>query len=199
MTEAYAYLAERILQMRVLLMWLLVLTGAVLTASDPVTRWPWLAIISALFIVAFRLWDDLADLTYDRRHHPERRLVRSAHLQGFRAALWLLLIGLTALVFFVAGAGRALAFSLLLVAFVAIYVLTAARPDLRALRAALVPVKYPALVVLLAEMPGDRSVAAVALGLYLPPVIDEVRSTGAGVLLPAAVVGIAILAWLALT
>lgn len=198
-TEARAYFGERILRPRVVLMWLLVLIGILLTTSAPMSRWPWLAVTSALFILAFRLWDDLEDLAYDRAHHSERCLVRSAHRRTFYAALWMLLIGLAALLFFVWGGGRALAFIAMLVAFLAIYALTAMRPDQRAVRTALVLVKYPGFVVLLADAPGDRMVAAVALGLYLPPLVDEVRSAGTGVLVAAAgVLGIAALAWLAL-
>lgn len=199
-TDAYTYLRERIMQPRVVVMWLCVLTGILLTTIPPVTQWPWLAITSAMFILTFRLWDDLADLTYDQANYPDRCLVRSTHQQAFRALLWLLLIGLTTLIFFVAGSGRALVFIAILVAFLCIYTLPAMRPDLRVIRTALVLIKYPAIIVLLTDMPSDRIVPIVAIGLYLLPLTDEVRSAGTGVLMPAAAfMGIAILAWVVLT
>lgn len=199
-TEARRYLDERILKPRIGLLWLLVLIGLLLVAAQPSSRWVLLASVSAMFVLAFRLWDDLADLAHDRNEHPERVLARSERIGSFRAALWLLMAALAVLVYFFGGIGRVVALVVLVAVLFANYRATAFRPGLRPTRAALVLAKYPAFVALLAAAPGDRIVPAVALGVYLPPLIDEVRSTGIGVLLPAAaVLGIGFLGWQVLT
>lgn len=199
-TEARCYLIERILRLRIGLVWLLVLAGVLMTTTDPLSRLPALAIITALFILVFRLWDDLADLGHDRRHHPDRCLSRVNDLQPFHMTQWLLVVGLAALLFLFVDEERSLAFLGLAVAFYAMYRVTGKRPALRHLRAALVLAKYPAFVLLLAHAPGDPVAPLVALSVYLLPLVDEVRSTGPGIMLPAAAfLGIASLTWLSLT
>ncbi|MCP3671448.1 MAG: hypothetical protein GY814_13660 [Gammaproteobacteria bacterium] len=194
-TETVSYLSERILTIRVGLIWLMVLVCLLLTAA----QLPWLAVASAMFILAFRLWDDLADLTYDRQHHPLRCLVRSVNLKSFHVAQWTLLAGLAGMVQFIAGGTRALIFLGLVMAFFAIYSATTERLSLRSLRVILVVAKYPAFILLLSLRPGDSFVLIVALAAYLLPLLDEVRSSGPRILIPAVgFVGLSILVWLVL-
>jgi 4-hydroxybenzoate polyprenyltransferase len=196
-TEAHEYLVERILKVRIGLLWLLLLAGALLAGGHPPA---WLALAGALFVLAFRLWDDLADREYDRGSLPQRCLVRSEAVQSFRALLGFLLAALAGLVLVIAGGRRALAFLGLVAVFLAMYRITGDRPGLRPLRVVLVLAKYPAFVLLLAQRPGEPIALWAALGVFLPPLLDEVRGTGAGVLVPAAVfLGMAFLAWLGLT
>lgn len=196
-TEAVCYLGERILKLRIVLVWLLVLSGVLITAADSLSRLLSLGTITALFVITFRLWDDLEDLDHDRGHHPDRCLSRAQDLQPFRVALWLLAVCLAGLLYLLIDAQRSLAYLVLLAIFYVMYRVTGKRPALRSLRVALVPAKYPAFVLLLAHAPGDHLVPLVALGVYLLPLLDEVRSTGPGVLLPAAAfLGLASLVWL---
>lgn len=195
-TEAVSYLSERILTIRVGLVWLMLLVGVLLTSA----HLPWLAVATALFILAFRLWDDLADLAYDRQHHPQRCLVRSADVKTFHVAQWTLLAGVAGMVQLFAGSTRALIFLGLVMGLFAIYRATAQRPRLRSLRVILVVAKYPAFILLLALRPGDSFVLIVALAAYLLPLLDEIRSSGPGILVPAAgFVGLSLLVWLFLT
>lgn len=195
-TEGYRYLDERILKMRVGMMWLLLLVGLLFTAAEPLSDLPWLALASALFILAFRLWDDLADLEYDREHHRQRCMVQSAQLQSFVAALWLMITVLTALLSHFVGGVRSLVFLTLVVATFATYRAVKSRP----LRTSLVLAKYPAFILLLADAPGDSVVVIAALGVYLPPLMDEIWSVGARIVIPASIfLGVAVLTWLALT
>ena len=198
-TEGHLYLGERILKVRIGLLWLLLLVGTLLTSADPLTRLPWLAMTSALFVLAFRLWDDLADMEYDRQHHPRRGLVRSAEVRSFHAAQWFLITALGILVLTITDGVRALAFLGLVAFYLAMYRVTGNRPGLRPLRVSLVLVKYPTFVLLLALHPDDPVALLAALGVYLLPLLDEVRSTGPAILLASsAIVGLAILAWLGL-
>jgi 4-hydroxybenzoate polyprenyltransferase len=48
------------------------------------------AFMALLLITQFRLWDDLADREYDRRHHPNRILVRAQRTTRFVAICLLL-------------------------------------------------------------------------------------------------------------
>lgn len=199
-TDGFCYLSERALKMRVGLVWLLVLAAALFSVAEPLIRLPWLVVTSLLLVLAFRLWDDLADLEHDRLHHPRRCLVRTAQLRSFHVALWLMIAGLTILLCCTVGGARASAFIALLVAFLALYRATAMWRDLRPLRVSLVLAKYPAFVLLLSDDPGDRTTLVLALATYLLPLADEVSSTGAIILLPAAAfLGVSILVWFSLT
>lgn len=199
-TEVRCYLHERILKVRIGLLWLWLLACMSFAVTDPFSSLPWLATGSALFILAFRLWDDLADRDYDRQHYPGRCLTRTTKTIPFFTSLWLLLAALTLLLYSFEGIWRALAFLILIVAFFVIYRLTARQPKLRSLRVTLVLAKYPAFVLLLADYPGKSGALLVALVAYLPPLLDEVRSTGTAMLVPtAAIAALAALSWLALT
>lgn len=200
LTEARCYLSERILKVPIGLLWLWLLACTLITVSEPLASLPWFAIITALFILAFRLWDDLADLDYDRRHLPPRCLTRSPDVQPFLITLWFQLLALAALLFYFAGGMRTLAFLGLVLAFFIIYRITDKRAEWRPLRVPLVLAKYPAFVLLLADAPGDSTALLVAVGAYLPPLLDEVWSTGPSMFLPAMTfLGMAILSWIILT
>lgn len=198
--EAQCYLRERILNVRIGLLWLLLLAGVVLTDRDGFGRLPVLALASALFIIAFRLWDDLADREHDRLHHPQRCLVDSPNGGPFYAMVCVLLVILASLVTLLTDGSRALIFLGLLAAFLGVYRGTRNRPDLRSLRTVLVLAKYPVFVLLLARRPDNPVALLAAFGVYLPPLLDEARSVGPGIFPPAAILmGLLFLVWLGLT
>ena len=198
-TDSICYFRERIWTVRVALIWLLVLASVLVTASNSLARLPWLFLSSALFIVGFRLWDDLADLEYDRQHHSARCLTRMVSPRPFQFTVWFLLSGLAGLLFMFEGSGSALLFFGVVLVFFLLYRVTANRPKLRALRVTLILAKYPAFVLLLSQDPNDKTTLLIALAIYLVPLLDEVRSTGPGVLLPAmAFLGLVALPWLLL-
>jgi hypothetical protein len=93
-TEVVAYLRERVLGSRVLLLAVSIAALACLAETprdgrDLLLR----GMLAALLVVTFRLWDDLADLPHDRRQYPQRVLARSTALRWF----WSLLLALALL------------------------------------------------------------------------------------------------------
>ncbi|MGD9147144.1 MAG: hypothetical protein PVI80_16375 [Anaerolineae bacterium] len=196
-TEVVCYLKERILKLRIVLVWMLVLIGVLLTTAEPLSQFPAFGIQTALFIITFRLWDDLEDVDHDLVHHPERCLLRTQNLHQFQVTLWLLASISAGLLFVLTDAQRSLAYLGLYAFFFVMYQVTGKRPALRSARVALVPTKYPAFVLLFAHAPRDPMVVLAVLCVYLLPLLDEVRSTGPHILLPAAAfLGLASLAWL---
>lgn len=199
-TEGFQYLGERILTVRVVLLALVLLTGVVLTGTAPMAHLHWLILATCLFVLAFRLWDDLADLEFDRVHHPDRCLVRSADLRAFYLAQWFLLASLAGALMVIADFGRVLSFLGLVAALLVIYRVTADRPRLRPLRMVLVLAKYPAFILLLTQRHGEPVTLLTAFVSYLLPLVDELRSTGHGMLGPAALLlGLTFLGWLGLS
>lgn len=195
-TEARHYIAERLLTPRIGLLGLFLL-ACVLPVAD--TGWIVLIPTACLFILTFRLWDDLADLDYDRAFHSDRTLVLSSDLRLFHAVHWSLLV-LFVLTLVELESGSVTGFLILVAALWANYRLTAARSALRPWRAALVLAKYPAFVFLAAGQPGETPVLSAAAVAYLVPLIDEMRSSGVAILMPAAILSVlALLArWLLL-
>lgn len=194
--DELAYLKVRMLNPRIGLLWLLLLGCA---EPGSAVGLPAVALVAALFILTFRLWDDLADLDHDRIHHSERLLVRAPNLRPFRVAKWALLAALAALLGVVAGSAQALLPLVLMTILSATYGITDGRPALRPTRLALVLGKYPAFVLMMARDPGEPLVLMAAAAAYLPPLFDEVRSSGQAVLLPATLLlGLASSAWLIL-
>lgn len=182
--EARRYLAERILSPRIGLLWLFLSACALPMAGAGRS---WVAAAAALFILAFRLWDDLADLEHDRLRHPGRVLLRTPDLRSFQVAQWALLALLALSLAGLAGGTRSALFLLLVAAFLANYRLSSGRPALRPMRAALVLAKYPAFILLTAEQPGAPLALGAAAAAYIVPLVDEVRSSGAAVLPPATI------------
>lgn len=188
LSEAAHYLRERLLTVRILLLWLLLLAAIVLSSAERVVLLPGLAITSALFVLSFRLWDDLADLGYDRLHRPERSLLRSTDIRFFHAAQWFLIVVLTGLLLATTSHGQVVVFLCLVVFMWVMYRVTPNRPQLRPVRVGLVLAKYPALVMLLALEPGTLRALFAALGIYLLLVLYEIRSTGMAILMPSSVI-----------
>ncbi|AHF00334.1 hypothetical protein [Thioalkalivibrio paradoxus] len=192
-TDAAGYLRERILTPRIGLLWLLVFAATAATVAEP-RPWAWLAVAAAWFLLVFRLGDDLADLDFDRRYHPQRRLVRSRETSAFRLMLVFLVAGLVVLTAWVAGTVQALGLLLLVAALAGVYRWTQDRPELRPLRIALVLGKYPAWILLLADRPWQGLTLAAALAVFVPPALHELRAVGRAMLVPVAAVAAAVIA-----
>jgi 4-hydroxybenzoate polyprenyltransferase len=171
MPELVAWTRTRILQWRIALLWLMVLTAAIAAGARGSPAWTLL--IAAALVAQFRLWDDLEDLPYDRVHAPQRALVRSTNLGAFRVVL-AASVGLVASAFaLLLEWERAGAYLLLLVALAAIYRTTDSRGPRRPLRAQLVVLKYPGFVLLLADQPATPRALAAALALYAALALHE--------------------------
>lgn len=197
--ELYDYLMSRILCARIALLWIGLTAATVVTATEPFRRLSWEGVGCALFITAFRLWDDLADLDFDRRHHPQRVLVMATSLTCFRVALWTMLTLLVGLVALPAGGVRALSLLLLVSAFWLLYRIDTAQALRRNWRSVLVLVKYPAFVLLLAADPTAILTVLTVSGVFVALVLEEARDGGVTVLCPAAaLLGAAIVVWLIL-
>lgn len=197
--EFFDYLSSRILCARIVLLWVLLTAATALTAAEPLLRLPWEVLGCALFITAFRLWDDLADLDFDRRHHPQRVLVRATSLTCFFLALWTMVTLLVGLVTLLAGGIRALGLLLLVSAFWFLYRIDRAQVLRRAWRRVLVLVKYPIFVLLLAADPTGVLTVLTVTGVFVVLVLEEARDGGVAVLCPAAaLLGAAIVVWLIL-
>ena len=79
-----AYTTTRFASVRIGLLWFGLTGCALLVSSWPVMAYAaTTALLAALLIVQFRLWDDLADLQHDAHHHPQRVLVSTVHRYKF--------------------------------------------------------------------------------------------------------------------
>ncbi len=169
--EFCAYFTSRILRLKIALLWALLLGASVLvsasvsaSASAAAPIWQ-RALLCALLILAFRLWDDLADREYDASHHPERVLPRSRNLRPFWQVLLLLQCLLLALLLYW---GSVLQIGLYLALNAILAVLYFNRlAHLRRLRSQCVLLKYPVFLYLTGQAPLNDLAPLCALGLYL--------------------------------
>lgn len=163
--EAIQYSRTRLLRWRLAALWMLLLAGLLATAAvlpSPATLATHAALL-ALAVALLRLWDDLADLSHDRRTHPERVLVAAVDPRPFVA---LLAIGLLALALaFLDDARRLSIYCGLLAALALLYHGPLRSSFPRPVRAYLVLSKYPVLVFLAGAPPSGRA-WLVALCLY---------------------------------
>ena len=169
MANAVAYICERLLNLRVGLLVVLMAGLSLLAApaQDAAGLVGRTALI-ALLVFHLRLWDDLEDLPHDRLHHPGRVLPNLANL----APVWptlgaaiLLSTGLVALV----GGPYWLALYAGLMGFLAVVYRGPRRLTAnRTLRVQMVLLKYPVLLVLSVPTPQPlRTLGAAALAYAL--------------------------------
>lgn len=173
-----AWLATRLLRTRIVVLWL-ALSGSMLAVA------PWRgpartatgALLVALLIAQFRLWDDLADRSYDAHHHTQRVLTTSAHGTHFGLLCVGVALPVLGLLLTLGEPGRPVAYMLLCAAVACLYLASPAWP--RLLRAQLVLLKYPFCVWLAAS--GLSLAAGMALWLALAAyelLTDKALQTG---------------------
>jgi 4-hydroxybenzoate polyprenyltransferase len=198
-SEIRQYLVSRILRLRIALLWILLTVATAFTADEPLHWLPWQALAAALFIAAFRLWDDLADLDFDRRYHPQRVLVKATNLTGFHLTFAMLIPLLAGLVALLSGTPRAISLLLFVSAFWLLYRIDRTQALRRNWRNVLVLAKYPIFILLLASEPASVLTTLTAAGVFAVLVLEETRDGEVAVLGPAAtLLGGACLVWLIL-
>ena len=194
----FAYALERMLNWRILLLWLFLMLCTLMASPVPPSLFVWLAAVTALFIFVFRLWDDIEDVEYDREQFPERAVVARSSLQSFRITLLLLMLLLTGAVSLFQPAKSVIGFLVMLAVFALTYRLTSNRIRWRPYRVALVLMKYPALVLILSNNLGELRSLGWAICALIPPLVDELVSVGASIIFPAlCYVGILVVLWAA--
>lgn len=168
------YFLERILTPKIGLLWVLLSGGAWFVADGHSAPGFWAPAIAALFVVAFRLMDDLADRANDAQVYPERCLVRSRHVNMFVAIAAVLVVVLVLLTGLVFGPMRGLGMLILAIALLALGRVYGWGPARRALAAKAALLKYPALILLAAAEPLALSNIGLAALLFVIPLADEV-------------------------
>jgi SAM-dependent methyltransferase len=164
--ELVAYGGERIVTPRIAL--LIALIAGLGFAAEPPHDGISAALrigLAALLVVQFRLWDDLADRAYDRRHHPERVLVARKRTDApYLATLGAMAVGIVALL---AAQGQAL---WRVAAYVGLALLLALvyriGESARRLRSQGVLLKYPVFVLLPLAAPFTRGALVYAALAY---------------------------------
>lgn len=172
--DVLAYAATRIVRVRIGLLWLGLTGCALLVSSWPLMANSAPALLAALLIVQFRLWDDLADHRHDAIHHPERVLVSTVHRHKFV----LLCIALAVLSVWMLWSWRdpaqRLGYAALCAAMGVLYTASPHWP--RIARGHLVLLKYPVLAWLCAINP--QTYRAVTLGMVLWLVLALIDTQG---------------------
>lgn len=141
------YALTRLLTMRVGALLLLALLASI-AASPMITPDEMAAtgLLLTLLIFQFRLWDDLADLPFDRDHFPQRVLAQREQHQLFYLAVALLAAVAGGMIFVWRTGLQFLIYLLLLTSFVFIYRRLASAKIPRIVRTHLVLLKYPAFI-----------------------------------------------------
>jgi hypothetical protein len=176
------YFVERMLTLRIGLLYLLLASSGILACAQPARQVHGVALMALLYLVALRIWDDLADRAHDRVHHPQRILVRHTQRLPFIAVLTLLLALLGWLLFRDAGPGRVAWLLAGLLVLSLAYLASARWSTARPLRQAVVLLKYPLFVLLVSGRPGDTASELLALVAWVPPLVAEVHGEGRRVL-----------------
>lgn len=174
------YVQERILIPKIGLLWLL-LSAAIWFVGKGGRDFVFFAAAhAALFILAFRLMDDLADRTHDAVLYPQRCLVRSRHIPSFVALAGLSVIALAVLASLTLGARVGLGMLGLAAILFLLGRAHSSGGKSRAIAAKVALLKYPALILLVAVEPVTLKTLAVACVLLLAPLADEILDRRSG-------------------
>jgi hypothetical protein len=157
-SELWAWATTRLLLPRIGVLWLLLMFVSRQTGEA--------ALLAALLIAQFRLWDDLADRRHDGRHHPQRVLVSSVH--GVHFGMLCVAAALPVLVMLWTAPLQVAVYLLLCLGVASVYSADTALP--RLLRAQLVLLKYA----VFAWLAGAS--VALGMGLWLALAVYEMCS-----------------------
>ncbi|MDD5058879.1 MAG: hypothetical protein PHQ60_13500 [Sideroxydans sp.] len=176
--ELAAWALTRLAMVRVVLLWLALSLSLQFIAHEFFTAAAITgALLAALLIIQFRLWDDLADRAYDAALHPHRVLVNTPYLRSFRLVCIVLALPV-ANVLLIHGLDHLLVYAALLAAMSALYAVRANALS-RLLRAHLVLLKYPVFIWLCAWNVGEGKWLPFAIGMYLALCLFEIASDAA--------------------
>lgn len=109
------------------------------------------ALLAGLLIAQFRLWDDLADIDFDRIHHPRRILVTSRNVRTYFILVAFLAVLNAAIIAALRSPAQLIAYMLLLAGTATLYRRRAWSGAWRLLRTQLVLIKYPVFLYLCAS------------------------------------------------
>lgn len=161
------YASNRLLTGRIVPLWLVIAACAAGISRGPTVMSSLAgALLAALLLTQFRLWDDLADRAHDAAMHPERVLVLTAHGRRFAqvgAALALPIAALLAVGF---GAVHVIVYGVLVAAMAVVYA-TCGVDTSRLLRSHLVLLKYPVFIGLCARFPDIALLLRVGATFYI--------------------------------
>jgi hypothetical protein len=151
--DVLRYAATRLATLRVLALVAAVVVVGMVLGSRTIDLRLGLTLLFALVAVwQLRLWDDLADRDFDRRHHPERVLVTTSSIALFvRLAVAMAVLAATLLIA-QQNLHGALLYVALLLAFGGMYASTTLARH-RLARCHLVNAKYPVLALLCVQPP----------------------------------------------
>ena len=197
--DALHYFAERIFKLRIAGLWVLLIFAMTLNGAMGIGQPILMLAVAALYIMVFRLWDDLADVQHDSFRHPGRWLVRSPHIASYRAFMYGLLVVLGAMIWGLSGTTNTMVFAGFSCFLGAAYKARNRQLISRNVVAAFVLVKYPLLVFLVAFDSVHPAAFIAFPAVYLVPAFDEFLSKGFPfIYLATAVCGVSVVTWFAL-
>jgi 4-hydroxybenzoate polyprenyltransferase len=176
-SELVAYARERLCVWRIGALWLLVTALCYAASPSLASREAVVvALLAALLITQFRLWDDIADRDHDRSVHPERVLVNTVFPGVYRLAVVIATMPIAGLI--ATGAAPAIrlaAYALLCLATALIYRAGAGTTW----RNQLVLLKYPVFVLLCVAQVSVKAMLAAA-AVYLTVSVYDWKTTKRG-------------------
>lgn len=160
------YATTRFASARIGLLWFGLTGCALLVSSSPVTAYAaTTALLAALLIAQFRLWDDLADLQHDAHHHPQRVLVSTVHRYKFVLLCIVAALPSVWILWLWRDLAQLLGYVGLCAVIGTIYTASSQWP--RVAHDHLVLLKYPAFVWLCANNPQPYRTAVIGMALWL--------------------------------
>ncbi len=173
--DVLAYTATRLARAHIGLLWL-VLTGCALFVSS----WPLMtdsampALLAALLIAQFRLWDDLADHRHDAQLHPQRVLISTLYRHKFVLLCIVLAVPSVWMLWFWRDPAQRLGYAALCAAMAVLYIASPHWP--RIARGHLVLLKYPVLTWLCAISPQTYRALTLGMTLWLVLALIDMHS-----------------------
>jgi hypothetical protein len=142
-----------------------------------------MTVLMALFVIQFRIRDDLADIAYDTEHHPERVIPQYARdrsgLLVFYAVAILCTFVSTLVLYYFRTPYQTMLYAALCLITEGIYAYGTLNATTRRTRAYLVHLKYPAFLYLATSTAESYELFLAAFAIYLILLIIELQSDAA--------------------